>query len=69
MVWFQFLEDRDWNKIFFAELEKFDGKRSTATRKDDIADSLSLAFNIIATSKELKPLDPNKLKNVLRGKL
>lgn len=56
------LEDRDWNKIFFAELEKFDGKRSTATRKDDIADSLSLAFNIIATSKELKPLDPNKLK-------
>lgn len=56
------LEDKEWNRIFFAELEAFDGKRSTNTKKDDIADACAMAFNQIATSKELPKLSASKLR-------
>lgn len=56
------LEDKEWNGYFFGELESFNGKRSTATRKDDICDGISLAFNVLATSKELPKLDASRLR-------
>ena len=56
------LENNEWNDKFFNELESFDRKRSTATKKDDIVDSCSLAFNVIATSKELPKISASKLK-------
>ena len=56
------VKDSEWNDFYFSELEAFDGKRSTNTKKDDIVDSTSLAFNVLATSKELPKLNASALK-------
>ena len=56
------MEDKEWNDQYFSELESFDGKRSTNTKKDDWCDATSLAFNVLATNKELPKLSANKLK-------
>lgn len=47
------VEDPEWNDYYFSELEAFDGKRSTASRKDDLVDGTSLAYNVLATTKEI----------------
>lgn len=36
---------------FYKELEVFDGERSSADRKDDVADAVASAFNFLAASK------------------
>ena len=41
-----------WNDAFFSELEGFDGV--SRTKKDDICDSCSDGFNVLATTKEYK---------------
>ena len=56
------VKDSEWNDFYFSELEAFDGKRSTNTKKDDLVDSTSLAFNVLATSKELPVLNASALK-------
>ena len=56
------VKDSEWNDFYFSELEAFDGKRSTNTKKDDLVDSSSLAFNVLATSKELPKLNASALK-------
>ena len=56
------VKDSEWNDFYFSELEAFDGKRSTNTKKDDLVDASSLAFNVLATSKELPKLNASALK-------
>ena len=56
------VKDNEWNDFYFSELEAFDGKRSTNTKKDDLVDGTSLAFNVLATSKELPKISASKLK-------
>lgn len=56
------VEDREWNDYFFSELESFSGKRSTATIKDDLCDGVALAFNVLATSKELPQINASRLR-------
>lgn len=56
------VKDSEWNDFYFSELEAFDGKRSTNTKKDDLVDASSLAFNVLATSKELPVLNAAALK-------
>jgi hypothetical protein len=41
----------DTLKAFYSELEKFDGERSTRTKKDDWCDAAAMTFNAIAPSK------------------
>ncbi|CAH9011567.1 putative terminase family protein [Vibrio phage 277E43-1] len=38
-------------EAFYKELENFDGERSSASRKDDIADSAASAYNFIVTGR------------------
>lgn len=45
-----------WNDVAFSELESFDGV--SKTKKDDIVDSSADAFNVLATTKEYKKLNP-----------
>lgn len=52
----------DWNNSFFSELEGFDGKRSTSSKKDDQVDCVSDAFNVLATKKELPTINAKLLK-------
>lgn len=54
------IKEDEWNESFLTELELFEGSRSKI--HDDQVDACADAFNLLATSKELKPLDPNKLK-------
>ena len=56
------LKDSEWNDCYFSELEAFNGKRSTATIKDDQVDSTALAFNVLATSKELPQINASRLR-------
>ena len=56
------VDDPEWNDYYFAELEAFDGKRSTATKKDDLVDSTSLAYNVLATSRELPQINASRLR-------
>ena len=58
----KFVKDETWNEYTFAELEGFDGKRSTSHRKDDIVDNMSFGFNILSTSRELSKLQASRLK-------
>lgn len=60
------VEDPEWNDSYFSELEAFDGKRSTSKRKDDWVDSTALAYNVIATSKELIQINPDRLRVPMR---
>lgn len=41
------------NEVFYKELESFDGTRSTRTRKDDMVDSVSLSFSLLASLRTL----------------
>lgn len=50
----------DWNEEFFYELEAFDGTRKKI--HDDIVDSVSDGFNILATKKELPQVNAKLLK-------
>jgi len=43
----------EWNEYFLDELEGFDGKRSTAYKKDDLVDCVSACQQKLATNKEL----------------
>ena len=56
------LKDSEWNDCYFSELEAFNGKRSTATIKDDQVDGTALAFNVLATSKELPQINASRLR-------
>lgn len=56
------LKDDEWNDYYFSELEAFENKRSTATRKDDLVDATSLAYNVLATSKTLPKIDASRLR-------
>ena len=58
----KFVKDDSWNEYTFAELEGFDGKRSTSHRKDDIVDNMSFGFNILSTSKELPQINASRLR-------
>lgn len=49
----------DWNDDFFSELEGFDG--ISRTKKDDVVDSTSDAFNTLATTKEYKVLSASMI--------
>lgn len=49
----------DWNDDFFSELEGFDG--ISRTKKDDVVDSSSDAFNTLATTKEYKVLSASMI--------
>ena len=48
-----------WNDDYYNELEGFDGV--SKTRKDDAVDATSDAFNILATNKEYKKLNPSMI--------
>lgn len=50
----------DWNEEFFYELEAFDGTRKKG--HDDIVDSVSDGFNVLATKKELPNVNAKLLK-------
>jgi predicted phage terminase large subunit-like protein len=58
------VEDPTWNDYYFSELEAFDGKRSTHSKKDDLVDATSLAYNILATSRTLPKISANKIRMV-----
>ena len=45
-----------WNDVYLSELESFDGV--SKTKKDDQVDATADAFNILATTKEYKKLNP-----------
>lgn len=52
----------EWNDMYFSELESFDGV--SRTRKDDLVDATSDAFNELATTKELPKFDGRLLRLV-----
>ena len=56
------VENHEWNNEYFNELEGFDGQRSNGVKKDDWVDATSLAYNVLATSKELPQIKPKLLK-------
>lgn len=51
-----------WNSMYFNELESFDGKRSTSTKKDDMCDATANGFSILSTNKELPKINAKKLR-------
>ena len=44
----------------YDELEKFDGERSTRTKKDDLVDSIATAFNFLTLSRSIKVVKRNQ---------
>lgn len=54
------VKEAEWNEDFLTELEVFTGSRSK--NHDDIVDSCSDSFNLLATSKELPKISASKLK-------
>jgi predicted phage terminase large subunit-like protein len=55
-----YVVEAEWNEVYFYELEAFTGVRNRV--HDDIVDSQSDGFNILAVAKELPVINPRLLK-------
>lgn len=59
-----YIVEESFNKAtlehFYSQLEKFDGSRSTSSRKDDVVDGTSLAFSAATSKRTIKVIPRNQ---------